>query len=87
MFIHKNFENLEKIASENSNNYISAKPFPSIMFDNFFEADLLNKILEDFPKNINKIGNEYNNKAEKKLSLNDAEKLSATTNNFINYLI
>ncbi len=86
MFIHKNFENLEKIASENSSNYISAKPFPSIVFDNFFEAELLNKILEDFPKNIDKIGNEYNNKAEKKLSLNDAEKLSITTNNFINYL-
>ena len=50
MFIHKNFENLEKIASENSSNYISAKPFPSIVFDNFFEAELLNKILEDFPK-------------------------------------
>ena len=65
MFIHKNFENLEKIASENSSNYISAKPFPSIVFDNFFEAELLNKILEDFPKNIDKIGNEYNNKAEK----------------------
>ena len=55
MFIHKNFENLEKIASENSNNYISAKPFSSIMFDNFFEADLLNKILEDFLKILIKL--------------------------------
>ena len=86
MYINKNFIDLSKVAAENCKNYITAKPFPSIVFDNFFEENILNQVLNDFPKNIKDIGNEYNNKAEKKLSLNQAEKFSEITNNFINYL-
>ena len=86
MFINKNYSNLKKVADENSSNYLHAKPFPSIIFDNFFEEEILNEILNDFPSNIKDIGNEFNNKAEKKLSLNSAEKLSLKTNNFINFL-
>ena len=86
MFINKNYSNLKKVADENSSNYLHAKPFPSIVFDNFFEEEILNEILNDFPSNIKDIGNEFNNKAEKKLSLNSAEKLSLKTNNFINFL-
>ena len=86
MFINKNYSNLKKVADENSSNYLHAKPFPSIVFDNFFEEEVLNEILNDFPSNIKDIGNEFNNKAEKKLSLNSAEKLSLKTNNFINFL-
>ena len=82
MFINKNYSNLKKVAGENSSNYLHAKPFPSIVFDNFFEEEILNEILNDFPSNIKDIGNEFNNKAEKKLSLNSAEKLSLKTNNF-----
>ena len=85
MFINKNYSNLKKVADENSSNYLHAKPFPSIVFDNFFEEEILNEILNDFPSNIKDIGNEFNNKAEKKLSLNSAEKLSDKTNNFINF--
>ena len=76
MFINKNYSNLKKVADENSSNYSNAKPFPSIVFDNFFKEEILNEILNDFPSNIKDIGNEFNNKAEKKLSLNSAEKLS-----------
>ena len=86
MYINKNYSNLKKVADENSSNYLYAKPFPSIVFDNFFEEEILNEILSDFPSNIKDIGNEFNNKAEKKLSLNSAEKLSLKTNNFINFL-
>ena len=86
MFINKNYSDLKKIAVENSSTYLQAKPFPSIVFDNFFDEEVLNKILNDFPNNIKDIGNEFNNKAEKKLSLNSAEKLSIITNNFINFL-
>ena len=86
MFINKNYSNLKKVADENSSNYLHARPFPSIVFDNFFQEEILNEILNDFPSNIKDIGNEFNNKAEKKLSLNSAEKLSLKTNNFINFL-
>jgi len=86
MFINKKYNDLKKVAVENSSAYLNAKPFPNIIFDNFFNEEILNKILNDFPKNIKDIGSEFNNKAEKKLSLNSAEKLSGATNNFINYL-
>mgnify|MGYP001496092561 FL=1 len=66
MYLNKNYTNLKKVANENYSNYLKAKPFPSITFDNFFDDNVLNKILQDFPKNIKKIGNEYNNNAEKK---------------------
>ena len=86
MYLNKNYTNLKRVANENYSNYVKAKPFPSITFDNFFNDSVLNKILQDFPKNIKKIGNEYNNNAEKKLSLNSPEDFSFDTNNFINYL-
>ena len=86
MYINDKYKDLKKVASENSSAYLEAKPFPNIVFDNFFNEEVLKKILNDFPKNIREIGNEFNNKAEKKLSLNSAEKFSETTNNFINYL-
>ena len=53
MFINKNYSNLKKVADENSSNYSNAKPFPSIVFDNFFKEEILNEILNDFPNNIN----------------------------------
>ena len=86
MFINKNYLNLEEVSKNYVDEYLTAKPFPSIVFDNFFKEDVLNKILDDFPSNIDKIGNQFNNKAEKKLSLNSPEKFSIGTNNFINYL-
>ena len=49
---------------------MKAEPFPNIVFDNFFSNEILDKVLKNFPKNIQDIGNEYNTKAEK-LSLND----------------
>ena len=48
---------------------MNAKPFPNITFDNFFNEEILEKILENFPSNLNEVGNKYDTKAEKKLSL------------------
>ena len=85
-YLNEKYFDLINVAETNKNKYETAKPFPFISFDNFFNSQVLEKILEDFPGNIGEIGNNFNNKAEKKLSLNDPEKLSITTNNFINYL-
>ena len=43
-------------------------------------------ILEEFPNDLDKSGEDYNNKAEKKLTLNDVTKLSKKTVEFINFL-
>jgi len=84
--INKKVSNLSMNALDKKKTYLSANPFPHIIIDNFFDENILNMILEEFPKNIDKSGEDYNNKAEKKLTLNDVSKLSKTTVDFINFL-
>ena len=76
-FLNSNYSDLKKVASINNKKYENAEPFPNIVFDNFFNENILNKILENFPSNLQEIGNENNTKAEKKLSLNDPSKFSS----------
>ena len=44
MFINKNYLNLEEVSKNYVDEYLTAKLFPSIVFDNFFKEDVLNKI-------------------------------------------
>ena len=85
-YINKNINDIIKFGNENANKYKNANPFPHIIIDDFFDEKTLNKVLEDFPSNIEKIGDTFNNKAELKLGLNDTKKFSSNTNNFINFL-
>jgi Rps23 Pro-64 3,4-dihydroxylase Tpa1-like proline 4-hydroxylase len=85
-FISKKIENLENLGKQKNIEYTEAKPFPHIVIDDLFDNSLLNKILEEFPRNIHQIGDNFDNKVEKKLSLNDTNKFSYETNNFINFL-
>ena len=58
--------NLPRIAKEQKNNYFNAKPFPNIVFKNFFNEQYLDKILLDFPnlENLKKT-RIYDNQNEK----------------------
>lgn len=84
--INKKILNLSEHASTRKLGYSTAQPFPHIVIDNFFEENVLEEILDEFPNDIKKDGEDYNNKAEKKLTLNDVTKLSKTTVEFINFL-
>ena len=84
--INKKILNLSEHALTRKLGYSTAQPFPHIIIDNFFEENVLNEILDEFPNDIKKDGEDYNNKAEKKLTLNDVTKLSKTTVEFINFL-
>ena len=42
-------KDLHYVAESNKKNYLNSKPFPSIVFKNFFNNEYLNKILDDFP--------------------------------------
>ena len=85
-YIKTNFNNLDEIALNNIEKYRIAKPFPHIIIDDFFKENILSNIIEDFPKDLEKIGDKFNNKTELKFGLNDPKKLSHQTNNFINFL-
>ena len=85
-FLNITYDDLEKLAIEKKRIYEAGNPFPHIVIDNIFNEKILNDIVNDFPKNLDKIGNKFNNKVEKKLSLNDSKLLSYQTNNFLNFL-
>ncbi len=86
-FTQKNINELNKFAYMKKEEYLNASPFPHIVIDNFFNEKLLDNILNEFPKNLENIGYEYQTKVEqKKFTLNDSKLLSNETNNFINFL-
>lgn len=84
-FLNDNIDIFD-LAKKKKHIYKSAKPFSHIVLDNFFKENILNEIINDFPSNLDVVGNQFNNVAEKKLSLNEPTKMSSKTNNFINYL-
>lgn len=85
-FLQNKEINLAKIAEENSISYQNAIPFPHIFIDKLFDEKILEKIIKEFPNDLDKIGKKFNNKVERKFSLNKTELLSNDTNNFINFL-
>jgi len=85
--LSKNFLNLEHIASAEKSNYLCAKPFPSIVFNNFFNKDFLNTVLQEFP-DLSKIedSQSYNVKNEIKFSNKNYNKFPNTIKSFIDFL-
>ena len=85
-YLNFSFQQLMSLADKKKNDYINTSPFPHIELDNIFADEILNSILLEFPENIEKIGTKFNNKAEKKLTLNNSALFSKKTNDFINFL-
>ena len=73
-------------ASTFKNDYINANPFPHIFLDNFFNEKSLDLLIENFPKSSNEYSSQFDNKSEKKLTLNNPRQFSDENNNFINFL-
>ena len=85
--LSKNFLNLEHAASTEKSNYLSAKPLPNIVFNNFFNEDFLNTVLQEFP-DLSKIedSQSYNVKNEIKFSNKNYNQFPNTIKSFIDFL-
>ena len=83
-YLNQSYYNLDLIAEKFSSEYINAKPFPHIVFDNFFDPKFLNNILDDFPKNLDNIGKVLDHDAEQKLVNLDNTQLSGNIIEFLN---
>jgi len=85
--LSESFQNLKQIAQDEKTNYLNAKPFPNIVFSNFFKEDFLNIILEEFPdlSKLNESQN-YNVKNEIKLSNKNYNKFPQTIKSFFDFL-
>lgn len=87
-YLANNYKNLNQVALENKKEYNDNKPFPHIVFDNFFDEKFLNSILDNFPdleknKNVTKFNSEND---KKKLATNKNFNYPELINNFLNYL-
>ncbi len=81
--INSNYHDSDKY----SEIYKKAKPFPHIVFDNFFNQDLLESVLKEFPdlKNIDK-SIQFHNIYEKKLATNSELFFKENTKKLIYFL-
>ena len=85
--LSENFQDLTEIALKEKINYLSAKPFPNIVLNNFFEDGFLNAILNEFPDLLKLRGSQsYNVKNEIKLSNKNYDKFPPTIKSFIDFL-
>ena len=84
--LSENFQNLERVVQSEKVNYLNAKPFPNVIFNNFFKDDFLNTILEEFPdlSKLNESQN-YNVKNEIKLSNKNYNKFPQAIKSFFYY--
>jgi hypothetical protein len=68
-FLNEKNDNLLQVATSYSEEYRSARPFPNIAFDDFFNSDFLNKVLEEFPDlSVIKESKKFDNPKEIKLA-------------------
>ena len=70
--LSKKYSDLNLVAEKKKEEYLSAGPFPNIVFDDFFNNDFLKTVVENFP-NLEKINSsqKYINKNEVKFANND----------------
>lgn len=87
-YLSNNYKNLTQVALENKNKFNENKPFPHIVFDNFFDEKHLNSVLDNFPDlEKNKNVTEFNSqKDKKKFATNNNFNYPESINNFLNYL-
>ena len=64
----------------------SVKPFPHVIIDNFFKADIANKLEKEFPKFDDDIWHIYQNKIEVKKTCNNWNVFPNTTYSVFNFL-
>ena len=90
-----NKDNLEKIATSLSSEYINNIPYPHCVIDNFLENSIAEKIHQDFPKEDQIQYYKYDNSLEKKLAMDNLELLpdsitevllNFNSPNFLNFL-
>ena len=79
-------QDLIKLAQQHQSAYLSANPFPSISFDNFFNPDLLNNILEEFPDLSKKDSISYKDQKQIKFAGKGENDFGEETKSFMHFL-
>jgi hypothetical protein len=70
---------MRELAASGNSSYINAKPYPHIVFDNFFDSQLLDVVLEEFPRPDGIKWQRFDNAQEIKLASATESSFGATT--------
>lgn len=70
---------LNHLAEKHSEAYANAKPFPHIVLDNFLPPEVLEDVLEEFPKPQQIEWQSFQNSAEKKLASRNEQQMGDAT--------
>ena len=86
-YLNPEIKDLKQLGIDKREEYLNASPFPSIVFDNFFNEDVLNQVLADFPDlSQKKEVISYDNHNEKKFEAKGEKYFSDITKSFTHYL-
>lgn len=72
-------EELLRLGQQRHEAYITAEPFPYTYFDNFFNEEMLGKVVEEFPDLTKKPSIKYNDADQVKLASNNEDMFGETT--------
>ena len=67
-FLNTYNQDLVKFAEDHQEKYLTANPFPSISFKNFFNEDFMNEVLKEFPDLSKTDALNFNSPLEKKFA-------------------
>lgn len=85
-FIAKSVDELKAFAEEKKATYMSADPFPSIYFDNFFIPEKLKEVLEEFPDLTKNADLQYKDANQVKLASKGEYRFGQHTKEFMHFL-
>ncbi len=67
-YLNEKNKDLQQVAQQYKNKYVTASPFPNIAFENFFDEDFLNEVLEEFPDLAEQDTIQFNDPYQKKFA-------------------
>jgi len=85
-FINQSVEQLHELAKSKHKEYTEAAPFPNIYFDNFFNEEMLEKVLSEFPDMKKKADLEFEEPGQVKRATKGEYKFGEYTKAFAHFL-
>src|SRR5690554_1488799 len=85
-YINEKYRDLAAIAKAHADNYLNASPFPNIYLKDFFNPDVLDSVLEEFPDLSQKDAIKFDNPNEKKLGGKGEHPFGKETKKFMHFL-
>jgi Rps23 Pro-64 3,4-dihydroxylase Tpa1-like proline 4-hydroxylase len=85
-FINTPYRDLMAVAKQYKQTYITNPPFPNIAFESFFNPEMLEEVLAEFPDLSKGPGRKMDNQGQVKLATKGTERFGPATMRFVNYL-